>query len=130
MSQHIEEVGEEGGVTKLRIWYDDPETEDPSFGEIGEAISYEPEAGKGSRDGWLAQMHTHVEMLKADAARKLGPGKVYELRAKIPTNFGRNLGVAWYSLKSMSVLELVDEKPYPGVHNELGGYMFMGRLRT
>jgi hypothetical protein len=126
MSQHIEEIAEEGGITKLRIWYDDPENEDPMFGEDGEQIMHE---GHG-RDAWLAQMYHHLGKLKMQARAKLGAGKVYEIRAKIPTNFGMNVGVAWYTTKAMQALELVDEKPYPGVHNELGGYMFMGRMKT
>jgi hypothetical protein len=129
---HIEELGPDGkGAVDLKIWYDDPENEDPNFGQDGDIIDYDAKSEyPGGRDAWLAQMHTHLQTLKAQALERLGPGKVYEIRSKIPTDFGRSLGVAWYTIKAMQALELVDEKPYPGVYNELGGYFFMGRFKT
>jgi hypothetical protein len=128
MSEHVEQgPAEADGSVPLKVWYDDPEHEDPNYGQDGESLMYD---GGPGRDAWLAQMYHHLERLHMMARAKLGAGKVYEIRSKIPTNFGRNIGIAWYTVQAMQALDLVAEIPYPGEYCELGGYFFMGRFRS
>lgn len=105
--------------------------------EKGEALEwnsdtaqYWKERGYDSHDAWLAGMADHLSALHAAAVAQLPSGTVYEIRSAIPTDFGRSVGVAWYHVPKMQQMELVAMKGYPGVLNELGGFVLMGRVRT
>jgi hypothetical protein len=128
----------------IRVEYDTPE-EDPSHREDGQAIEHEPvvtELDEGEsftiqaftdshRKRWMRAIPHHVEELIRRAREKLKPGVIFEIRAKIPTDYGTRLGVAWYTNHDLQSGEPDPELlPYPGKMNELGGYCYMGRLRA
>lgn len=55
------------------------------------------------------------------------------MRGKIPTDYGRNKGLAWYSagwMQSPMFKEPLGAISYPGRLNELGGYMILGVFKT
>jgi len=125
-------VLEDGSV---QVSYDSPE-DNPNFGECGNAIENVNERvtllelGRASIDKFERDMPRHIEMLHEMARKKLPPGTVYDLRAKIPSDYGRNRGVAWYHVAAMKDWPVTGAIPYPGTRNELGGYMQLGTFRT
>jgi hypothetical protein len=135
MAAHYK-LGEKGNFT---VTYDTPE-ENPAYLEDGQCIEtgahwvvlkqltdLTPDAF------WNAGVHQVIARLHELAKEKLGPGRVYEIRGKIPTNYGRSRGLAWYTSHWMQ--EETETRPfeaidYPGRVNELGGDMFLGRFKT
>lgn len=73
-----------------------------------------------------AGIHRVEEFLHSRARRALPVGTAYEIRVKIPTDFGRNRGMAWYTSPEVRAQLPVEQTPYPGRVNYLGGYMSMG----
>lgn len=135
MSEHIEEVDDGQGGKNLRIWWDTPE-EDPSYGERGQAIAIQDLDLLVQK---LMPMGTEefdrsapfiIDRLHKLAREELGSGALYEIRGKVPTNYGRGRGLAWYTSAAMQTLEVTGPRAYPGLYNELGGYSFLGRFRT
>lgn len=59
--------------------------------EYGEAIPY---TGKYSD---LSEASRVIQLLKKSASDRLPKGLYYEIRLKVPQDFGRDKGVAWYS---------------------------------
>ncbi len=125
-------VDEDGSV---RVSYDPPE-DNPNFGECGGAIENSSEClslrelGRASVSEFERDMPQHLEMLHEMARKKLPPGTVYELRGKIPSDYGRSRGVAWYHIDAMGDWPVTGAIPYPGTKNQLGGYMQLGTFRT
>lgn len=116
--------------------YDPPESA-PWYGELGEAICYGPdsrdewkERGIADRAAWVAAMPQHLTELHDRAKQALPPGTVHELRGKVPTNYGRDVGVAWYHLPEMKDWEVTGAVPWPGEFHRLGGYFKLGTFRT
>lgn len=102
----------------------------PEYGEAVEWNHREYNMGYATRKDWLADVEKHVEYLHARAKACLKRGSQYEIRSKIPTNYGINLGIAWYSNPSINTYPLCKAEAYPGTHNRLGGYGFMGVFRV
>ena len=78
-----------------------------------------------------------------DAKKTLGPGKVYELRAKLvgfKSDFGRGpvddkYGLAWYRTEDDDGSPILDQYPIFGPttflpYDHPGGYYLLGRLVT
>jgi len=133
-----EGIGPEGiPETNLKVWYDDPEHEDPNWGERGNAfpVAYDS-PGVENVIGWAIH----------EAEQKLPPGSVYEIRGKLKPSAGKSdysrrkwtkaqrtedWGVAWYFLPAMRDWPLMTRVPYTeGIESELGGYLIIARLRT
>jgi hypothetical protein len=119
----------------FRVTYDSPE-ENPNFGECGNSIDNEgghvtlKELGPASVEKFERDMPQHIEMLHQMAREKLPPGTVYDIRGKIPSDYGRSRGVAWYHVDAMKDWPVTGPIPYPGTLNGLGGYMQLGTFRT
>lgn len=72
--------------------------------------------------------HEVREFLHADAEQSLKPGQRYELRRKIPDNYGRSHGMAWYRNAAM---DKRDEWGRVPIKPELaGGYYLVGEFTT
>jgi hypothetical protein len=137
VSEHIEEVPDGKGGAVLKIWWDSPE-ENPSYGEKGQAITIrdndlvvEKLMPMGTEDFDRSAAHI-IDRLHQLARAELGPGVIYEIRGKIPNNYGRGRGLAWYTCAWVQKEKdaLMGPISYPGELNELGGYMFLGRFCT
>lgn len=147
MPQHIETVQHGDREASFRIWYDDPEKEDPLFGQCGLSVAcrfdIEPAALK-------RVIH---RALLPDAYRVLKPGTIFEIRGKskpiagrlsyrrgmpgLPANEVANWGIAWYHLPSMhnssevarqALWEFEDHRTLED--NPLGGYLMLALMRT
>ena len=134
MAAHYHIPGDGGVIT---VTYDTPE-EHPSYREDGQSIET-GDTGVVLKQltnltpdlFWNFGVSEIIGKLHELAREKLGPGVVYEIRGKIPTNYGRSRGLAWYTSHWMqSDAEPPFEMPYPGKLNELGGYMIIGRFKT
>jgi len=79
---------------------------------------------------WLRDMPKHLEQLHIWAREALPPGTVYEIRGRIPGDYGRTQGVAWYHEPEMADWEVTGPIPWPGEKTPLGGYMRLGTFRT
>lgn len=132
MATHYSDADEKGN---FKVWYDTPD-ENPNYREDGEMIEL---AGSDITVGTLAKCsprefdgdaHNIIQRLHTMACEKLGAGTVYEIRAKIPTNYGRGRGLAWYTTHWLQTAPLEEALPYPGKINELGGYMYLGRFKV
>lgn len=135
MSEHLREIPDGEGGAVLEMYYDSPE-EAPNYGEKGQAITIRDNDLVVEK---LMPMATEdfdrgaqfiIDRLHTLAKAELGSGVVYEIRGKIPNNYGRGRGLAWYTLASMQELEVTGPRAYPGLVNELGGYAFLGRFKT
>ena len=132
MAQHIDPVPDKEGYFNVR--YDDP-TEDPHFGEQAESVE-----NCHSRERLVLREMPHcmafekpeqiVGFLMARAGEKLPPGTVFEIRAKIPSDYGRAQGLCWYTVAAMQSWPLEPYIPYPGRVIDLGGYLYLGRFKT
>jgi len=68
------------------------------------------------------------KVLLFDARKTMGKGVVIEIRMKIPSDFGRNNGIAWYT--NNIIMSKRPEKISKPVLNTFGGYIYCGRIRT
>ena len=71
---------------------------DPSK-EYGIALSYVPKRGRIDNGTYRMLQDTLI----ADARRQLPEGTRFEIREKIPTDFGRNCGMGWYTHAGLRV---------------------------
>jgi hypothetical protein len=132
MATRYSEPDKDGNITVL---YDTPE-EDPSYREDGQCIEIDLDRQviatlcRTNCVEFDAQADQIIEKLHAMAAEKLAPGTIYEIRGKIPTDFGRGRGLAWYTSHWMQETEPTAAIPYPGKSNELGGYMYLGTFKA
>jgi len=145
MAIHYESVprkpGDPEDESRFNVWYDDPEKEDPNWGQQGQSF-YMPYD--------FRFVEETITLIIEDAEKHLPPGTVFEIRGKQPpepdgvdTDFGRihmteqemndRWGVAWYHERAMHD----DPKPLmPRVpvrdaeYISLGGYLLIARLKT
>jgi hypothetical protein len=126
------DIDEDGNFT---VTYDTPE-DNPAYLEDGECI--EINDGRlvsavlepiGPRE-FDAQADQIILRLHAMAAAKLEAGTIYEIRGKIPSNYGRGRGLAWYTNHWLQETPPAGAVPYPGRCNELGGYMYLGTFKA
>lgn len=90
--------------------------------EIGWAITWE----RGRSPEQIEQM---IQDVIRDAEHTLRDGTVFEVRGKIPSDYGRDCGVAWYHTDEIQELPLVALKRYEDAeYKPLGGFMFLARL--
>lgn len=111
----------------LKVIYDPPE-DNPNFGEAGASIEHD--GNLVARNLWLKRVDMYLDGLQKMAIKELPPGTIYEIRSMIPVNYGYRIGVAWYSNRAMQQKPELPLMPYPGELDELGGFKFMGRMRT
>jgi hypothetical protein len=69
-----------------------------------------------------------IEYLHADAERHLQPDTRYEIRRRIPANYGRSHGMAWYRNKAMDKREKWGFRPE--FEQDRPGYRFIGEFTT
>jgi len=69
-----------------------------------------------------------IEYLHADAARHLPPNTRYEIRKRVPGNFGRSRGMAWYRNKAMDKRERWDF--LPEFAQDRQGHCLIGEFTT
>jgi hypothetical protein len=108
MAAHYSEADEKGN---FKVTYDTPE-EDPAYKQDGEAI----------------EVSDVLDLLHAKAKARLSSGTVYEIRGR--EEHATKFGLAWYTVYEMQAWPLEAAIPYPGRHNPLGGYMYLGRFKT
>ncbi len=89
---------------------------DPTH-EYGRVLPYTNDEGKK-----LAEL-----LLKKQANLILPPNIYYEIRSKVPSNFGRDKGIAWYHNGFMKKEIEILRKP---VFREWGGYYYHGTFKT
>lgn len=70
------------------------------------------------------------EFLIADAGRSLKPRSRFELRRKIPENYGRTHGMAWYRNDAMDKAETWGNVPATPSYAAAGGYYLVGEYTT
>ena len=71
-----------------------------------------------------------VKTLKKDAKDWLPKGTKYELRIKIPTNFGRDRGIAWYTNGRVTREKFNADYHRNPELDRLGGYFLLERNTT
>jgi len=69
-----------------------------------------------------------ISYLKADAALHLKPSQRFEVRRKIPDNFGRTHGMAWYRNDAMEKRESWGRVPSKPEY--VNGYYLVGEFVT
>ena len=89
--------------------------------EYGNSISMTG-AGKYTKD----QIITALKILIPDARKILPRGVFYEIRAKIPSDYGRSTGFAWYYNRFLPQKKMFYRKPHLEV---MGGYLLIARLK-
>ena len=68
-------------------------------------------------------------VIREDTKRCLPPGTMYEIRAKIPVEFGRISAIAWISNPGIR-LKITTESFTKFKHVAAGDYLYGGRWRT
>lgn len=64
------------------------------------------------------------EFLRADAAKHLKPGTRFQLRQKLPHNYGRSKGMAWYSCDGFGERDTWGHVPlHPEYDRDTGVYL-------
>ncbi len=81
-----------------------------------------------STEGFEERKKQIMNTLISDAKTILPPGTIYELRMKVPTDFGTR-GVAWYYGPTIPK-RLVDYSKNPKIEKTYGHYYLVGRYRA
>lgn len=100
------------------------------YREIGNAINYGfvEDGGEG-----ITINVDPIEVARAlheDAAKTLPANMRYELRAKVPTNYGRSKGMSWYRNDAMDATETWGDCPATPRYIEDQGCRLVGQFVT
>ena len=71
-----------------------------------------------------------MEQLRGDIIKYLPPGTKYEIRAKIPTDFGRSKALSWYYHPRMASLPIMEPSTKIEKFDDFRGYAILGRFRA